>query len=441
MNEKKKSDPVDEPIEMIVPRSKVSLSPSAGSIVALRDGRLMWLWSPGGADPLKPMMANYSTDGGRTWSDPRPMKLDSGAELLSVIGPSVKRLKSGPLAMTHRSDVTKGAHYLDRASVTSFHLSRDEGESWSAGVDVAPRTIHANREDTTVDGLVQLAGGRLLLPLQKVIGPTPTGQGGVSRFGQTFGDGRADNLWVSFVYYSDDEGRSWQRSRNEVFATIDRGAGGIYGLGEPQVVELADGRVLLIGRSSLGQPFRAWSDDGGESWQEAEPTGLAARIGPLTVERMPDSDDVLIIWNQLSPWEVMQGYYRHRISCALSSDGGVTWHHHRNLESLDDTDHIDPGPLELQLMGGVNQPLDRTRYHRAPGPLRLDHPYCTFHEGRAIIVYGYGNLGARQVIEQVYGMKYEQVGQRFGFEPNPATPNKVFGNNKMHILPLDWFYR
>ena len=133
MAKKMNPDPLDESIEMIVPRSKVSLSPSCGSIVALRDRRLMWLWSHGSAEPLKPMMANYSTDGGHTWSDPRPMKLDNGAELLSLIGPSVKRLRSGPLALTHRSDVTKGAHYLDRASVTSFHLSHDEGDGDQRG--------------------------------------------------------------------------------------------------------------------------------------------------------------------------------------------------------------------------------------------------------------------------------------------------------------------
>lgn len=429
--------------EAIIGRDKVGLSPSCGSIVALRDGRLMWTWSYGSANPRNPMMANFSSDGGRSWSDPQPMKLKTGEDLQSVIGPSVKRLRSGALGLVHRSEVQHGKHYFDLVTVNSFHLSQDDGQTWSPGIEMTPRLRHANRESGAVDALVQLSTGRLLLPYMKITGPTPTRDNcdEVMRFGQLLEVPRAFNLASSFAYYSDDEGKTWQRSHNEVFAMIDRGAGGIYGMGEPQVVELADGRLLMVGRTPLGQLFRTYSPDGGETWQEAEPTGLAARIGPMTLERIPDSNDVLVIWNQSSPWETMQGIYRHRISCAISSDGGVTWHHHKRLDGLDDADYIEPGPLQMELLGPICQPLDRTRYHRAPGPLRLDHPYCMFHNGCAVIVYGYGVLGLRHVIEKTYGMKFEQVAEQFGFQLNPANPNKVLGVNKVRIVPIEWLYK
>ena len=49
-----------------------------------------------------------------------------------------------------------------------------------------------------------------------------------------------------YAYYSDDEGETWQRSRNEVHASIEGGMGGAFSMGEAQIVELVDGRLLLM---------------------------------------------------------------------------------------------------------------------------------------------------------------------------------------------------
>src|SRR5262245_42735818 len=67
------------PYEAIIPESKVGLSPSYGSLIPLKDGRLLWIWGTGRArKPLQPFQKNISTDGGRTWSDPTPLRLASG---------------------------------------------------------------------------------------------------------------------------------------------------------------------------------------------------------------------------------------------------------------------------------------------------------------------------------------------------------------------------
>jgi len=429
------------PFEAIIPRSKVGLSPSCGSVLPLNDGRLMWLWGQGSRPP-KPLMANFSSDGGRTWTDPEPVKLESGEDLMGVIAPSLLRLAPDRLGMVQNSDTVGGDHYLDRFTVFTFHVSCNEGRSWSKGVPVNPQIEHAHAEGPSVDCLIRMSDGRLVLACQKSIGPTPTVENPkhYRRFGEDLGAAFPINLNVGFVYCSDDEGRTWHRSRNEVLSTIDRGVGGLHEFGEPHVAELADGRLLMMGHSGLGQLFRAYSLDRGESWQEAEPAGLADRRGPICMKRIPGTEDVLVIWNQVSTWESMTGVYRHRLSCAVSKDGGRTWQGHKNLESLDDVSYIEPPPLEYQLGAANRQPLNRERYHRAPGPLRVDHPYCTFHEGNAVIVYGYGTLGLRHVIEKTYGMDYEEVGKRFGFEPRPTSPNKCLCTNKVRIVPIEWLY-
>jgi hypothetical protein len=430
----------DASFEMIVPRSKVSLSPSCGSIITLGDGRLLWVWAQGHAEGL-PVMHNLSSDGGRTWTDPTPLRLENGAEFSGVLCPSQVRLSDGRLGMTLTSSTVKGDHGLDNIYAQTFHVSADEGKTWSEGVPVNLHTRHAQGESPAVDGLIRLSDGRLVQPNQKTVGPTPTVEHAklCRLLGQDFTNPFAYNLAFGFVYYSDDEGLTWERSRNEAVAAIDRGLGGLYGMGEPQVAELADGRLLMLGRTSLGQVFRSYSPDRGESWLEAEPTGLPNR-GPICMERIPDSDDLLAICNQVSPWEGLVGVYRHRLTCAVSQDGGQSWGHRKNLESLDDVSCIETPPVQLYLAGPICQPLDRVRYHRAPAPLRMDHPYCAFHEGNVIFVYGCGALGLRAVVEKTYGMNYEELGARFGFEPHPSNPNKLLGTNKLRIEPIRWLY-
>ena len=396
----------------------------------------MWVWAHGTADP-QPVMVNYSGDDGRTWTDPVPLKLKNGEVLRGVIAPLLIRLPSGALGMA-----VKGEASFDRLAMETFHISRDEGETWSEGVLIHPGNVHTNREGPMVDAFVRLSDGRILISYQKILGPTPRVEKPhvTVPFGESLGAGFLAAMYFSFVYYSDDEGQTWTRSRNEVHATVKEGYGGIFPMGEPQVAELADGRLILIGWSTVGRMFRAYSEDRGESWLESEPTDLAVRRGPFALKRIPGTDDLLIIWPQLSRFESMLGLYRHRLTCAISRDGGLTWGHHRNLISLDDVTDIEPGPCEHWVFGPARQPLDRVRYHRAPGPLRNDHPYCCFHHDRAIIVYGHGVLGEREIIEKTYGMDFDLVAQQYGFTPRPGGGSKVFGNNKIHVVPTEWFY-
>ena len=433
---------MDQCFEATVPYDKVSLSPSCGCIFPLNDGRLIWVWGSGSAqEPLQPLRANYSSDGGRSWTDPVPLKLQGDGELTAVIGPSLIRMSSGELGMSVRSAFHIGDPNWDWSAPYLFHVSRDEGQTWSDGVEINPQTAHTNREDSAVDAIIQLSDGRLVLPFQKIVGPSPTVEepNNCTRFGSIFGNCRSYNINVCYVYYSDSLGQTWQRSRNEVFATVDRGLSGCYAMCEPHVAELSDGRLLMVAQTSLGQLFRSYSLDRGQTWQEAEPTGLVVRRSPLCLKRIPETNDLLVIWSQVSPWEDMQGLFRHRLSCAVSKDGGSSWQHHKNLASLDDQSRLEPDCLQYCVLGkAIRQPVDRQRYHRAPGPLRNDHPCCTFHDGTAVISYGQRMLGDPAVIEKTYGMDFLEVCKKYDFKP--GTNRRIYSNNKIHVVPIEWLY-
>ena len=424
-----------EPFTTDVPLAKIHAQIAIGSMVSLRDGRIMWIWGH------HKVWANHSSDGGRTWSDAVACTYENGDQIPGGVV-SLIRLSSGDLGMTQAID--------DRDDVRrfSFHVSKDEGRTWSAPVYINP----PDRPDSPVRGLIQLSTGRLVLPCMVEMGPTPTApEPNVTyRFGRRFHNCWSYLLFFCCCYYSDDGGRTWHRSANEVHATIDRGVAGGYSMAEPRVAELEDGRLLLMANTSLGRLFRSYTEDQGCTWLEAEPTDLVQRRSPLCLERIGGTSDLLVIWNQLSNWEQMCGLHRHRLSCAVSKDNGLSWQHHKNLESLDDTSRLEPEPLASWLLGtgsGHYQPLDRVRYHRAPGPLRNDHPCCLFHDGQAIISYGVNVLGDHDVIEKTYGMDVEQLARRSGFSHtasygNPKTPREKWyeGFNRVRVIPIEWFY-
>ena len=330
------------------------------------------------------LMMKSSDDGGRTWGKPWHM-LDVGGSPIKGFHSSVVRLPSGRLGMCYCEHGRDDGHPgRDFGSVNMWRTSEDDGHVWSDPTRIDPHfglccSGHAFMHSS----------GRLIAPAFRWISPLP---GNEAESWMTSAGEACRTLSYSFMYFTDDEGETWETSRSELFVSVERAA---YDLEEPTVVELADGRLLAHLRCQLGRIYRSWSDDRGVSWSAPEPLHVAAANCPQFLTRMP-TGDILMVWNQVSRQEIVMGLARSRLSTAASKDEGTTWAHLKNLESLDHRSEIPPPPPDsLQVVEqfdnyGHHQPSDLERYPRAPGALRICYPNVLWRGNETIIVYDYG---------------------------------------------------
>ena len=418
---------------MLIPLSSEPDGPfraSEGSAIELADGRLLYVYShftQGGHDhDVADIRGMLSTDAeGAEWGKPFIIRKND-ARLTTMIA-SVARL--GHESMTALKAI-QGKHTLDYLQGTEggalglvylkveghhrnavyFRLSRDEGASWSEDVRINP--VPGFSLSTNNDNVIVLRNGRIIVPVSA----------GVGKFG------------ASFAWYSDNEGVAWDHSVNAVDVPIKVG-GRAYAathFGEPNPVELRDGRIMMFGRTLTGRVWKAYSEDSGVTWEEAEPTELASSASPVSIRRIPSTGDLLLIWNQVTAEETAVGWGRMRMSCAISKDDGETWEHFKNLESLDDVTRVEPPGVgeSYDVMSGImaiatrrgeiaeRKPVDPEKYPHAPeGFWHVDYPSLTFtRDSRAVITYG-----------------------AYGWAGDPAAPMSKMGT-KLRILPAEWFY-
>ena len=79
--------------------------------------------------------------------------------------------------------------------------------------------------------------------------------------------------------------------------------------------------------------------------------------------RLPRTADLLCIWNQASAEEIGSGFYRSRMSSAVSKTSGRTWGHFRTLVACDGVERVarvEPAPPAwLASSGAVPHDLGR----------------------------------------------------------------------------------
>jgi hypothetical protein len=141
----------------------------------------------------------------------------------------------------------------------------------------------------------------------------------------------APEIDITFSYLSDDEGATWRKSSGFIFGWERDSGLGAFACGEPVIVELSDGRIMMMSRTTIGQLYRAISDDSGENWSVPEPSGLASAYAPCMIRRILTTGDLVIIWNQSSREEIKSGYERNRLSVAISTDEGESRTHAKTL--------------------------------------------------------------------------------------------------------------
>src|SRR5690606_30479117 len=82
---------------------------------------------------------------------------------------------------------------------------------------------------------------------------------------------------------------------------------------------------LMVIRTAMGTIFRAESHDEGETWQGLRSMEVVAPVAPSLLQRIPGTDDLLLIWNWHYDWRERLAGTRRPLACAISRDGGDTW--------------------------------------------------------------------------------------------------------------------
>jgi hypothetical protein len=238
------------------------------------------------------------------------------------------------------------------------------------------------------------------------------------------GHGHIPEFFASGFSWSDDEGETWEYGRwqnmpNVLMGWFDtkgepNGMNGITPCGEASIAETADGRVMLVGRSTVGRLVVSYSSDGGETWSALRPMALASSNSPPRMRRIPGTGHLLLVWNQVSGEEIRRGFRRSRLSAAISKDSGETWEHFRTIEvceGLDDVARVTPD-AEIRMV----------RARQDVGELPDGFAY-----------YHYANVSIAQgKVFVAYNRGYPKMGN--------AEQLLHHQESVLRIYPLDWFY-
>ena len=290
---------------------------SEGSFVTLKNGRILFAYSRfsggGGDNDSGDIAVIHSDDDGRTWSDLEILIANSGE--MNCMSASFLRLQDERIALMYA--VKNGFHDCRPRIV----FSDDEMETWSDPVEPigAPGYFVVNN-----DRLVQTSTGRLIVPAAY-----HRMKGFDARAWDAF-DSKGIALW----YLSDDGGETWHESPTWWALPITSTSG----MQEPGVVELDRGKLFSWCRTSTGYQWGTWSDDDGETWWAPAPTGFISPCSPLSIKRIPGTDTLLGVWNDISdrfdlPEPVEGSGGRTPLVCALGDiEKAETWTNHKIIE-------------------------------------------------------------------------------------------------------------
>ena len=265
--------------------------------------------------------------------------------------------------------------------------------------------------------------GRLILPVRQFWNAhagiyEPAGAYGTINGKRMKIEGHAHDpeMELAYVHYSDDSGRTWQRSECDIMIWKDDGLGGIWACDEPNVAQLKDGRLLMLVRTVLGRLYQCFSTDDGRRWSQPVPTELPTSTSPCSLERVPENEytlktgragDLLIAWNNVSREETRKGLRRARLCSAVSRDDGKTWEHVRTIAAI-----------------GV-PPLDEMAQLDPPGMTRADKDIGELPMPFGTAGYPDITVHGDSVLVQYY----------LAFK-RPS----MSGGGRLFIRPLDWFY-
>ena len=277
------------------------------TVVTLGDNRLMTVLPQGNAIVT-------SSDQGRTWSEPQPIRT-AAEPVLPTRGPLI-RTRNGTLILIFQKLAAAAARWDEarRDWTPEFRndlwvtRSQDEGVTWETPFQPFPGIYG------TIVTSIQMNSGHVVVPIQIAL--------------------NHPGRWGMYGFSSADEGRTWTRSN-----LIDLGGSGHHdGAIEATIAELSTGRLFMLIRTSLGRFWEAFSDDHGAHWREMRGSRLDASAAPGYMKRLA-SGRLVLVWNRLSregqppppiaaptpAYYFGAQHHRSELSLAHSDDDGVTW--------------------------------------------------------------------------------------------------------------------
>ncbi len=282
---------------------------SEGDFITLKDGRIMFVYSRyfgtnGGDHSPAYLAARFSNDGGKTWTS-EDLKVVEREGTMNVMSVSLLRLQNGKIAL----------FYLKKNSETDcipmVRFSNDEAKTWSDPVPCITDkkgyfVLNNNR-------VIQLKNGRILMAVNLY----------------NIAEGSILNKGSLWSYYSDDNGLTW-KSGVEV-PNPDK-----FLTQEPGIVELKNKDILMIIRSNPGVQCISYSKDKGVTWSSVKPSNIKSPVSPASIERIPSTGDLLLVWNNNGGDDPAIKGKRTPLTVAISKDEGKTWQKAKNVE--DDPD-------------------------------------------------------------------------------------------------------
>jgi len=274
-----------------------------GTVLAFCEGRKKGRSDAGDID----LLLKRSTDGGKTWSpqqivwDDKNNTCGNPCPVIDAKTGTIRLLLTWNLGADREGQIIAGKSKDTRRVFVSYSV--DDGKSWTPPKEITEQTKQKNWTwYATGPGVgIQLRKGkykgRMVIPCDHI-------EAGTKRY-------------FSHVIYSDDQGKTWKLGGTTATDKVN----------ECQVVELADGRLMLNSRNyDRTQKNRAISisKDGGMSWSKVrhDPT-LIEPICQASFLRytLPGSESRsrLLFSNPASKTA------RHQMTVRLSYDEGQTW--------------------------------------------------------------------------------------------------------------------